>query len=198
MSADEHLGRSSGAGPDEGPGHGADAGNGSGPAGGGTADGSTTDGSTTDETEQDPFAVFRPKRGRVVAITLAIAAIVIFTFIGVFINASRIHDFQVSDRVLLASIGWILAALFWRYATIRAVPTREGLTVRNLFTTTRVTWPQVVAMQFGGGMPWPTLELNDTETLAVMAIQRSDGPRSVEEARRLYALVKGLGEARDR
>ena len=192
MSADEHFGRSSGAGPDEGPDHGADAGSGSGPGDGGTAGGSTTD-----ETEQDPFAVFRPKRGRLVAITLAFAAVVIFTFIGVFINASRIHDFQVSDRVLLASIGWILAALFWRYATIRAVPTREGLTVRNLFTTTRVTWPQVVAMQFGGGMPWPTLELNDTETLAVMAIQRSDGPRSVEEARRLYALVKGLGEARD-
>lgn len=147
--------------------------------------------------EDDPFAVFRPRRGRFVAIGLAIAAITIFTFVGAFINASQLHDFQTTDRVLLASIGWILAALFWRYATIRAVPTREGLTVRNLFTTTHVTWPQVVAMQFGGGMPWPTLELNDTETLAVMAIQRSDGARSVQEARRLSALVKGLGEARE-
>ena len=79
----------------------------------------------------------------------------------------------------------------------KAIPNREGLVVRNLFTTTHVTWPQVVAMQFGGGMPWPTLELNDTETLAVMAIQRSDGARSVQEARRLSALVKGLGEARE-
>ena len=67
--------------------------------------------------------------------------------------------------------------------------------VRNLFLTTTVTWPQVVGMQFGDGMPWPTLELNDTETLAVMAIQRSDGPRSVQEASRLNALVTALGEA---
>jgi len=45
-------------------------------------------------------------------------------------------------------------------------------------------------------MPWPTLELNDTDTLAVMAIQRSDGPRSLAEAARLNALIQGLGEAR--
>lgn len=147
--------------------------------------------------DPDPFEVFRPRRGRLVAIGLAVAAIAVFTFVGVFINASQIHDFQVTDRVLMMSIGWLLAALFFRYATIRAVPTREGLTVRNLFTTRRVTWPQVVAMQFGGGMPWPTLELNDTETLAVMAIQRSDGPWSIEQARRLNALIQGLGEARE-
>ena len=51
-------------------------------------------------------------------------------------------------------------------------------------------------VQFGHGMPWPTLELNDADTLAVMAIQRSDGPRSIQESARLNALVKGLGEAR--
>jgi len=145
---------------------------------------------------QDPFAVFRPRRGRFVAITLAVAAICIFTFIGIFIQATVIHDFQVSDRILFASIGWILAALFYRYASIKATPSPEGLTVRNLFLTRTVTWPQVVGIEFGQGMPWPTLELNDTDTLAVMAIQRSDGPRSLAEAARLNALIQGLGEAR--
>jgi hypothetical protein len=53
-----------------------------------------------------------------------------------------------------------------------------------------------VGIEFGQGMPWPTLELNDTDTLAVMAIQRSDGPRSLAEAARLNALIQGLGEAR--
>ena len=146
--------------------------------------------------DDDPFAPFVPRRGRIVAISLAVAAIALFTFIGVFIPATAIHDFKVFDRILFASIGWVLAALFFRYATIKAVPTRDGLTVRNLFLTRTVTWPQIMEVQFGHGMPWPTLELNDADTLAVMAIQRSDGPRSIQESARLSALVKGLGEAR--
>ena len=145
--------------------------------------------------DTDPFAPFVPHRGRGVAIGLAIVAPSLFTAIAVFMPWSSIHQFEVGDRVLFASIGWVLALIFVRYASIRAVPTREGMRVRNLFLTTTVTWPQVVGMQFGDGMPWPTLELNDTETLAVMAIQRSDGPRSVQEASRLNALVTALGEA---
>ena len=150
----------------------------------------------TQSPDSDPFAPFVPRRGRLVAIGLAIAAISLFTFIGVFIPATAIHAFQVFDRVLFAGIGWVLAAVFYRFASIKAIPTREGLTVRNLFLTRTVTWPQVVGVQFGQGMPWPTLELNDTETLAVMAIQRSDGPRSLQESARLNALITGLGEAR--
>lgn len=150
----------------------------------------------SEQSEQDPFAVFRPRRGRVVAIVLAVAAILVFTTIGTFIQATVIHDFQTSDRILFASIGWILAALFYRYATIRAIPTRAGLRVRNLFLTRTVAWAQIVSIEFDHGMPWPTLELNDTDTLAVMAIQRSDGPRSLAEASRLRALVAALGEAR--
>lgn len=145
----------------------------------------------------DPFAVFRPKRGRYVAIGLIVAVVAIFTLVGLFVEATPSHDFTMPDRLFFASIGWVLALVFWRYASIRAVPSREGLVVRNLFTTRSVTWPQVVAIQFEHGMPWPTMELNDTDTLAVMAIQRSDGPRSVQECARLAALAKGLGEAHE-
>lgn len=121
--------------------------------------------------DDDPFAPFVPRRSRIVAISLAVAAIALFTFIGVFIPATAIHDFQIFDRVLFASIGWILAALFFRYATIKAVPTREGLTVRNLFLTRTVTWPQVMGFSSGRGClgrplnsttltPWPSWRSN--------------------------------------
>ncbi|HMT32449.1 MAG TPA: PH domain-containing protein [Dermatophilaceae bacterium] len=146
-------------------------------------------------TDASPFEVFRPRRGRFVAIGLMVAVVTIFTFIGFFIEATKTHDFKPIDRVFFASIGWVLALLFWRYATIRAIPSREGLVVRNLFTTRTVTWPQVVAITFEHGMPWPSMELSDTESLAVMAIQRSDGKRSLAECSRLVALAQGLGEA---
>ncbi|MGV1008865.1 MAG: PH domain-containing protein [Dermatophilaceae bacterium] len=145
--------------------------------------------------QDDPFAVFRPRRGRIVAIVLAVAAIAVFGFVAVFIADTAAVQWGAADRLFLGSLGWLLAAVFWRYATIRAVPSREGLLVRNLFTTRRLVWPQVLSVQFGHGMPWPTLELDDFDTIAVMAIQRSDGKRSEAEASRLAALVKALGEA---
>ena len=37
--------------------------------------------------------------------------------------------------------------------------------------------------------------MSDTDTVAVMGIQRADGPRSVAEASRLAALIQALGEA---
>jgi len=103
---------------------------------------------------------------------------------------------HLADRLLLAGVGVLMAGFCYRYATIRAVPTRERLVVRNLLTTRELDWPQVVGLQFGGGAPWVTLDLDDTDTLAVMAIQRSDGTVADAEASRLAALVQALGEAR--
>ena len=86
-----------------------------------------------------------------------------------------VGGWTILDRLTLVLIGVAIAVLMWRYASIRAVPTRQGLVVRNLFTTRRLAWPQIVRVQFGGGAPWVTLDLDDTDTVAVMAIQKADG-----------------------
>lgn len=128
------------------------------------------------------------------------AALSLVVFVGLAVLLPRnagLTTWQGGDRVLLVGIGVLLAAGCWRYASIRAVPSAEGLVVRNLALTRRVDWAQVIAVQFGGGAPWVTLELDDTDTLAVMAIQRADGVGAEQEAVRLAALVRDLGEARD-
>lgn len=144
-------------------------------------------------TGKDPFAVFRPRRGRIVAITAGVIAVVLFTTVGMFMPLSNWHP---PDRIFFAALGWALAVLFWRYATIRAIPTREGLTVRNLVLTRSLVWPQVVGISFEGD-PWVRLDLDDGDTLSVMAIQRADGDVGRAEAARLAALVHALGTAHD-
>jgi hypothetical protein len=148
---------------------------------------------------QDPYAVFRPRRGRKVAIGVAVAALVIFTAgaISVPQGDPMVGGWTIVDRLTLVLIGVAIAVLMWRYASIRAVPTREGLVVRNLFTTRRLAWPQIVRVQFGGGAPWVSLDLDDTDTVAVMAIQKADGGFSRAEAGRLSALVQVNGERPD-
>ena len=139
----------------------------------------------------DPFRDFRSRRGRVVATTMGVLAVLIFVGISV-----GLPEATPTDRILISAFGIAIAVMCWRYATIRATPTRQGLLVRNLMTTRELTWPQVLKVQYGGGAPWVTLELDDTESIAVMAIQRADGPISATEASRLAALVQALGEAR--
>ncbi len=148
--------------------------------------------------DDDPFRVFRSSRGRVVATAMGILAVVVFGGLALLLTApGESGSWHTGDRVLVAGMGLAVAALCWRYATIRAVPTREGLEVRNLFTTRRLSWPQVLKVQYGGGAPWVTLDLDDTDTVAVMAIQRADGAASDAEASRLAALVQALGESRE-
>ncbi len=145
------------------------------------------------------YAVFRPRRGRVVATTVAIAAVVLFGLAALLLpgGASSAGGWQVTDRLFLFLVGLLVAALMWRYATIRAVPTPGGLLVRNLFTTRRLEWSQILQVQLGAGAPWVTLELVDTDTVAVMAIQSTDGARAAADASRLAALVQALGEHRE-
>ncbi len=130
------------------------------------------------------------------ALVLGALSVVVFVGLGLLLPAQGgMTEWHAPDRVLVAAMGLGIAALCWRYATIRAVPTRDGLLVRNLFTTRRLDWPQVLRVLYGSGAPWVTLELDDTDTVAVMAIQRADGDSSAAEASRLAALVQALGEA---
>ena len=149
---------------------------------------------TQEQTEA--FAVFRSRRGRLVALVMGALVLVLFT-IGAFLmpGPEQGGNWSPPDRLMLLGFGVVIALFLWRFAMIRAVPTREGLTVRNLMLTHRLEWSQVVGVQFSGGDPWLRLDLDDTEQLAVMAIQKADGAPGRREAARMAALVEALGSA---
>ena len=148
----------------------------------------------SDADEQAAFAVFRPRRGRTVAYAFAAATLVIFGVIAVLLpGPAEGGTWRTGDKVFFAGVGVAIALLLWRFASIRAQPTRESLTVRNLITTRTVSWQEIVDVRFSGGDPWVTIALSDTDTLAVMAIQKADADFGRAEAGRLAALVQALG-----
>jgi len=145
--------------------------------------------------QSDPYAVFRPRRGRRVAAAMSVLSLVIFTggALSMPWGDSRLGGWGVSDRLLVIACGLAIAVALWRFASIRAVPSTRGLIIRNLMTTRNVVWSQIVSVQFGGGAPWVSVDLDDTDTVAVMAIQRADGVFGQAEAARLSALVQVHG-----
>ena len=139
---------------------------------------------------EDPYRTFRPRRSRVVSIVAAVAVVVAFTLVALTVPRGGVTGWTGVDSMALVLFALVVAAFLSRYALIHATPTQHGLEVQNLLLSRKVEWAQIVNVQFGGGTPWLLLELDDTETLAVMAVQRSDGPSAVAEAGRLAALVE--------
>ncbi len=138
---------------------------------------------------EELHAPFRPVRARRVALAAAVSQAVVLVALAVVLPYDGPGAFQWYDRL---GIVLVAAALAWglsRYVLISAVPGEDGLMVRNLFVRRFLEWPEVVAVRFGEGDPWVSLDLDDGETMAVMAVQRADGPVARQEARRLSTLV---------
>ncbi|XVX21838.1 PH domain-containing protein [Actinomycetota bacterium] len=142
----------------------------------------------------DPFATFTSRRGKLVAWVSALVSILIFGGIAVLMpGESRGGTWGPIDRMLMLSCGLAIAWLMWRYGRIHADPDREGLTVQNLILRRHLRWDEIETVRFSGGDPWVYLDLANLETLAVMAVQKADGPHGRAEAARLAALVQALG-----
>jgi hypothetical protein len=144
----------------------------------------------------DPYAVFRPRRGRQFAWGFAAAQLLVFVVLSVVLPMAGPGGWGVSDSVMLVLLGLLIGWALARYAALSAVPSRSGIVVRNIITTTAVDWSQVRGVRFSGGDPWAFLDLVDGDDLAVMAIQKSDGELARREAGRLAALVQAHGAGR--
>jgi hypothetical protein len=127
---------------------------------------------------------FRPRRARIVAVSVAVVSVLLFGAVGLFVPAAG-----APDRLAIAGFGVAVAWFMWRYASLAAVPSDTGLRVRNLLTTRDLDWAEIVDVHLVVGAPWVTLDLDDGDTLAVMAIQKADGAFGRAEASRLAGLV---------
>lgn len=148
-------------------------------------------------TDPDLYAVFRSRRGRAMAMTMATLAIVLFGGFAVLAPwPSGDGGYGIGDRAMMVVIGLAIAGFLSRYVGIKAVPDEHGISIRNLILSRRVEWSEVEAVRFHGGAAWPVLALHDGDDVAVMAVQKADGGRASTEAQRLAQLVARHGGGR--
>src|SRR3954466_10390259 len=139
----------------------------------------------------DPYAVMRPRRGRAMAIGGGVASLVLFGGVAVLVQRAGVRGWGLTDSLLMFGVGVLIALMMWRFAALRAGPSPSGLEGGKVLLPRRITWDEVEAVRFSGGDPWVLLDLTDGDQLAVMAVQRADGPYGRAEASRLAALVEG-------
>jgi hypothetical protein len=146
----------------------------------------------------------RPVRLRRVAGTIAVVVTATFVVIAVLLGGTRSEGvvFGVADQVAMVLLGLFVAGGILLLARPSLVADEHGLRVRNIFVSHDVPWEVVRAVAFRDGSPWATLELADDDQLALLAVQASDGERSVATVRALRDLharhaAAGEGPAAD-
>ncbi|GAA4625356.1 PH domain-containing protein [Actinoallomurus vinaceus] len=135
-------------------------------------------------------ATWRPRRARIVPYVLATVVVLSMIALAVVMPA----PWSLGDRIGLVAIGLVVAGILHMLARSRVTADPDGVTVVNGLRTHEYEWAEVLGVSMAEGAPWPTLDLSDGSTVAVMGIQSSDGERADRALAELTTLIHERGE----
>ncbi|MDX6229411.1 MAG: hypothetical protein QOI76_2801 [Frankiales bacterium] len=113
---------------------------------------------------------WRAVRGRRAALIAALAVLVGAAVLGAALPA----PFQGGDKLSVGLMGIPVAAVLLLLARPSVTASAEGLVVRNLVGSRRLTWAEVVAIRLGPDDSWASIDVADGTSIAVMALQTAD------------------------
>lgn len=134
---------------------------------------------------------WRPRLGRLVPHGL----LPIVTALLAGLGYTMAPSIRISDMALFAVFGFVALVMLYLVGRPKLAAHERGLTVVNVFRRRELEWAEVIAARMPEGEPWPTFDLADGNTLAVMGIQASDGARAHRKLAQLQALLDTHGTA---
>jgi Bacterial PH domain len=143
----------------------------------------------------------RPRRIRRVCFWLAPAVVVFFVVLGLLLSGSAGEGdaaFGTADRVAMMMLGVFVAAAILLFARPKVVADAHHIKITNVIGGYDLPWNVVRTVRFDRGNPWVSLELQDDDIVAVMAIQAADKEYAVAGVRALRALLAESGDVAGR
>lgn len=125
-------------------------------------------------------------------VCLGVAALVLVLFGVVAIALGRgdsPYRFHLVDQLSMFGFGVILAGVVLLFTRARVEADRDGIRVRNPFGEKRLPWQVVRGVRLDSGASWAVLDLQDDDTVAMLAIQTGDGDAAVDTVLALRALL---------
>lgn len=148
----------------------------------------TTGGATA---MSDEVLRIRPRRIQWMATGSAVVLLAVFTTVAILLRGSDTGVvFQTSDQIAMIGVGVLLAGGAMLLAMPRVRADADGVTVRNVLTSKRFGWDEVLSVSFPDGASFARLELPHDEYYPVLAIQSVDRARAVAAVRGLRRLHK--------
>lgn len=136
-----------------------------------------------------------PRRTRIACVAMAVFVVAGFAVIGALLKQSTAGTaFHTSDQISMVGLGILLAAGVAALGRPRVQADVEHIVVRNIVQTHTLRWQVVKAVRFPDGASWAHLELQDDETVALLAVQAVDKQRAVLAVQGLRALLAASRE----
>ena len=137
--------------------------------------------------------VIRPRKIRRVCWVLAPLAFALFAVLGTLLTGSTGSGtpgvFQRGDQIAMVVLGLLMAGAILLFTRPKVEADAQHIKVQNVLGGVDLPWEVVRAIVFERGNPWVSLELEDDDVIAVMAVQAADKEHAVEGVRALRALL---------
>ena len=136
--------------------------------------------------------VVRPRRLTRTAWAVALTLLAVFAGIGALLRGAPPGQvqFQLADQVAITLLGVAGAAAVLWFTRFRVVADATGVRVRNALGEKAVPWAVVAGVRFIPGDSWAHLDLQDDETLPLLAVQANDGERAQQAVEQLRGLLQ--------
>ena len=135
--------------------------------------------------------VLRPRKIRRVCFVLAPLVALVFAVLATLLSGSTGEGtavFQRGDQVAMVVLGLLVAGAILLFTRPKVVADADHIKIQNVLGGYDIPWDIVRRIRFDRGNPWVSLELQDDDVIAVMAVQAADKEHAVRAARGLRAL----------
>jgi hypothetical protein len=139
--------------------------------------------------------VIRPRKVRRVCWVLAPTVVLVFGLLALLLSGSVGSStgdgdgvFQPGDTVAMVALGLLAGAAILLFTRPRVEADGEHIKIQNVLGGYDLPWSVVRRIRFDRGNPWVSLELEDDDVVAVMAVQAADKDHAVAAVRALRAL----------
>jgi membrane protease YdiL (CAAX protease family) len=138
---------------------------------------------------------YAPRRLRRICQVLAVLVVAVFGVLALLLPSGTTDGevFGPADQVAFFAIGLLIAGGVLVFTRFRVRADDRGIWVRNSLGERYFPWALVVGVDLPDGGTWAQLELHDDETVALLAVQISDGDVAIDA---LIALRKLLRESK--
>ena len=136
--------------------------------------------------------VVRPRKLTYVCRALAVFVLLAFGVIAIALGRAGegAASFRLSDQLAMFGIGVLFALVLLGFTRARVDADVRSIRIRNVVGDKVLSWQVVRAVRFDEGSPWASLDLQDDDTVSLLAVQANDGERAVQAVLDLRALLQ--------
>ena len=140
--------------------------------------------------------VLRPRRLLIVCRLAGATLLVVFGVVAYLLprGSAGGQQFGLPDQIAFFCIGALLAWAVLMFTRVRVIADERSVRVRNYAGEKDIPWQVVAGVRLDDSSPWASLDLQDDDTIALLAVQANDGATAVDaviELRRLLAVSRG-------